>query len=402
MPIYRYKAINSTGKTIRGQVISYNDEAAARRVNSLGLDVVWIIDATNNIFNRFFLWLQRIKTKDLVIFSRQFSLLISSNVGLVDALATVQDQTENLKLKSILAEVTYEVDGGALLSDALHKKGGRVFSPFFINVIHAGETSGKLDEVLTYLADEMEKDYDLTSKFKSAMIYPTIVMVGLVGVGFIMMLFVMPQLTAILKETGAQLPWATLVVIAAVDFLNKYLVLVLLAIVAFFVAFKFFVQSDFGRIKVDYVKLHVPVVGKLFRLVYLIRFCRAFSTLLKGGVSLTKSLEISGDIVRNKIYQKLIDSTIDQVNEGSSVSSVFMTSREIPKMIPQMMAIGEKTGNLDTVLDKISVFYGRELNAKLNNLGVIIEPLIMMILAVGVGIMVAAIILPMYNVATSF
>lgn len=402
MPIYRYRAVNSLGKKISGQVISYSDEAAERRVESLGLEVLWIIDVTNNIFNRFWLWLQRIKSRDLVVFSRQFSLLISSNVGVVEALATVQDQTANLKLKSILAEVTYEVDSGALLSDALHRKGGKVFSPFFISVIHAGETSGKLDEVLNYLADEMEKDYDLTSKFKSAMIYPTIVLIGLVGVGFIMMLFVMPQLTAILEETGAQLPWATRAVIWAVDFLNKYFIGIIIFIISCFVAFKLFVRSDFGRFKVDYFKLHTPVIGKLFRLVYLIRFCRAFSTLLRGGVSITKSLEISGDIIRNRVYQKLIETTIDQVNEGSSVSSVFITSPEIPKMIPQMMAIGEKTGNLDNVLDKISIFYSRELAAKLNNLGVILEPLIMIILAIGVGIMVAAIILPMYNVATSF
>jgi len=252
------------------------------------------------------------------------------------------------------------------------------------------------------LADEMEKDYDLTSKFKSAMIYPTIVLVGLVGVGFIMMLFVMPQLTAILQETGAELPVATKIVIWAVDFLNKYIVGIIIFVVLFFVGFRLFIKSSFGRLKIDYFKLHIPVIGKLFSLVYLIRFCRAFSTLLRGGVSLTRSLEISGDIVRNKIYQNLITRTIEQINEGSSVSSVFITSHEIPKMIPQMMAIGEKTGNLDTVLEKISVFYGRELAAKLGNLGVIIEPLIMIILAVGVGIMAAAIILPMYNVATSF
>jgi len=402
MPIYRYKAVNPAGKNVRGQVISYNDEAAERRLTSLGLEIVWIIDISNDIINHFLLWLQRVKSRDLVVFSRQFSLLISSNVGVVEALVTVQDQTENLKMKTILAEVTYEVDSGTLLSDALHKGGGKVFSAFFINVIHAGETSGKLDEVLNYLADEMEKDYDLTSKFKSAMIYPTIVLVGLVGVGFIMMLFVMPQLTAILQETGAELPVATKIVIWAVDFLNKYIVGIIIFVVLFFVGFRLFIKSSFGRLKIDYFKLHIPVIGKLFSLVYLIRFCRAFSTLLRGGVSLTRSLEISGDIVRNKIYQNLITRTIEQINEGSSVSSVFITSHEIPKMIPQMMAIGEKTGNLDTVLEKISVFYGRELAAKLGNLGVIIEPLIMIILAVGVGIMAAAIILPMYNVATSF
>lgn len=402
MPIYRYKAVNSKGKNIHGEIISYNDEAAERRVASLGLEIVWIVNTTDSIINRFWLWLQRVKTKDLVIFSRQFSLLVSSNVGIIESLAIVQEQTENIKLKAILSEVAFEVDGGALLSEALHRKGGNIFSPFFINVIHAGETSGKLDEVLNYLADEMEKDYDLTSKFKSAMIYPTIVLIGLVGVGLIMMLFVMPQLTAILQETGAELPWATKAVIWVVDFLNKYIVGVIIFVAVAIAAFKFFVKSDFGRLKVDYFKLHFPVIGRLFQLIYLIRFCRAFSTLLKGGVSITKSLEVSGDIVRNKVYQKLISGTIEQVNEGSSISSVFMTSNEIPKMVPQMMAIGEKTGNLDSVLEKISVFYNRELTAKLNNLGVIIEPLIMIILAVGVGIMVAAIILPMYNVATSF
>ncbi|PIT94832.1 hypothetical protein COT98_02040, partial [Candidatus Falkowbacteria bacterium CG10_big_fil_rev_8_21_14_0_10_39_9] len=156
MPIYRYKAVNPQGKNIRGQVISYNEEAAIHRVESLGVELVWLVDATNNIVNRFWLWLQRVKSRDLVVFSRQFSLLISSNVGMVEALATVQEQTENLKMRNILAEVTYEVDGGALLSEALRQKGGKLFSAFFTSVIHAGETSGKLDEVLNYLADEME------------------------------------------------------------------------------------------------------------------------------------------------------------------------------------------------------------------------------------------------------
>ncbi len=402
MPIYRYKAVNAKQHKSYGQVIAFNDNDAKYRINRLGLDPIWIVDATDSLYNRIWLWLNRVRGKDLVVFSRQFSLLISSNVGVVEALVTVQEQTANIKLKNIMSQVAFEVDAGMLLSEAMRKHGGRIFSNFFINVIHAGETSGKLDEVLNYLADEMEKDYDLTSKFKSAMIYPTIVLIGLVGVGFIMMLFVMPQLTAILQETGATLPWATRAVIWAVDFLQKYIVGILIFIVLFFLGLRFFMRSDFGRLKVDYFKLHVPVVGQLFRLVYLVRFCRSFSTLLRGGVNLTRSLEVSSDIVRNRIYQRLIADSIKEVNEGNSVSSVFMASREIPKMIPQMMSIGEKTGNLDTVLDKISVFYSRELSAKLNNLGVILEPLVMVILAIGVGIMVAAIILPMYNIATSF
>ncbi len=402
MPLYRYKALNDRNRPVYGRMVAFNEDGIAHALAHKNLRLDSTIDITDRSDTKLMFWLQGVKAKDLVIFSREFSLMIASDVSVLESLTTVLEQTENLKLKNIISQVAQDVDGGALLSDSFKRRGGKVFSDFYINVIKAGETSGKLDEVLLYLADEMEKDYDLVGKFKGAMIYPLIVSIGLVVVGFIMMYFVMPQLTLIIQETGAVLPWPTLVVIAAVDFLQKYLVYLIIILVAAAVALRFALKTPKGREAFDIFKLKFPIIGKLYRLIYLVRFCRSFSTLLYGGVTVTRSLEVSSNVVRSVVYQKLILKTLESVNEGHPISYVFADSPYMPKMIPQMLSIGEKTGNLDEVLAKISDFYGRELNNKLANLNVILEPLIMVVMGIAVAIMAAAIIMPMYSVATSF
>ena len=330
--------------------------------------------------------------------------MVSANIGVVEALMTIVDQTANHRLKNIISEVIFDLEGGSMLSDSLDKRGHQVFSNFYINVVRAGETSGKLDEVLSYLADEMEKDFDILSKFKGALIYPAFVVCGLIGVGFIMMYYVMPQLTDMIAQSsnGVQLPWATVVVMGAVDFLQKYLFLIIIFFIALIVVFRLYIKTAIGRLQFDIFKLRVPIFGDLYKLVYLVRFCRSFSTLLFGGVTMARSLEVAADVVRNRVYQNLITDTVKGVNEGQSVSYVFANSPYIPSMVPQMMVIGEKTGKLDEVMQKISDFYARELQAKLDTLNVLLEPVIMIVLGVGVAIMVAAIILPMYNVASSF
>jgi len=402
MPLFRYKALNDKNRPAYGSMVSFDKAGLAKFLAHKNLRLVWANDISDRFDTKIMFFIQGVRPKDLVIFSREFSLMIASDVSVSESLATVLEQTENLKLKNIISEVAVDVDGGALLSDSFRRRGGKVFSDFYINVIKAGETSGKLDEVLLYLADEMEKDYDLIGKFKGAMVYPIIVSIGLVSVGFIMMYFVMPQLTTVIEETGAALPLPTQIVIAVVDFLQAYLVYLLVALAAAVVFLRFALKTPVGRERFDIVKLNVPGIGKLYRLIYLVRFCRAFSTLLYGGVTVTKSLEVSSNVVRSVVYQKLILKTLEAVNEGYSISYVFTESKYMPKMIPQMLSIGEKTGNLDKVLAKISDFYSRELNAKLANLNVILEPVIMMVMGVAVAIMAAAIIMPMYSIATSF
>jgi type IV pilus assembly protein PilC len=402
MPIYSYKATNEKNRAVLGKAVGFNQANAENKLRKRNLQPIWLLDVTDRLDTKITFFLNRVSSKDIVIFSREFSLMISSNVSILESLVTISDQTDNLKFKNIISLVAYEVDSGVLLSEALKKHGREAFSDFFINVVKAGETSGKLDEVLLYLADEMEKDYDLLKKFRGAMIYPIIVICGLAVVGFIMMYFVMPQLTSIIEETGAELPFATKMVIAVVDFLQNYLLAIVIFLIVCFVAFRLVLRTEVGREKFDIFKLRFPVIGRLFRLIYLIRFCRSLSTLMYGGVTLTRSLEVSADVVRNKVYQKLIYQTLEAVNEGHSSAYVFFDNGiYIPKMVPQMMSIGEKTGKLDEILSKISDFYGRELNVKLANLNTILEPAIMAVMGVGVAIMMAAVIMPMYSIANS-
>jgi type IV pilus assembly protein PilC len=269
-------------------------------------------------------------------------------------------------------------------------------------VVRSGESSGRLDEVLAYLADEMEKDYDMTSKIKGAMIYPAFVLTGLFAVGVVMMVVVVPKLTDVLQETGAELPASTKIVIAVSDFLVGYWWSLGFFLVGGFFLLRFFGRTEGGRRVFDMAKLKLPVFGKLFQLIYIVRFTRSLNTLIVGGVTIAKSLDVISDIVGNVVYKDLILESKKAVEEGSSLSKVFMASDEIPKMVPQMITVGEKTGKLDLVLKRITEFYSREIMNLLNNLMTLLEPLVMIVMGVGVGLMVAAVLMPMYNLASQF
>lgn len=399
MAVFKYKALNANNEAISGLVEAANETLAVEILRDKNLSIVYLKEQKRigglgqlQIFNK-------VKTKDIVIFSRQFSVMISANVAMVQALKIVVDQTANIKLKGIVSEVADDVDAGARLSEALARY-PKVFSNFYISVIRSGETSGKLDEVLGYLADEMEKDYDMMSKIKGAMIYPIFVFTGLLVVGMVMMIYVVPKLTDIIAESGANLPFATRVLIGTSDFLSKFWWLIILIIIGFIFGLRYYASQPRGKLALDYIKLRLPVFGKLFQRIYLVRFTRSMHTLIVGGVTITKSLKIAADVVSNEIYKELIDETVKQVEEGNSISSVFINSNEVPKMVSQMLSIGEKTGKLDIILKRVTDFYSREVSNIVANLMTLIEPIIMVIMGVAVGIMVAAIILPMYNMAS--
>lgn len=402
MAIFKYKAIDAEKGATEGLIEAASEELAAGTLQERGLSIISIRKHSERQKSGGFLFVfSRVKLKDLVIFSRQFSVMISANVALVQSLRILVDQTENITLKIIISEIADEVDGGLRLSDALAKR-PKAFSDFYINVIRSGETSGKLDEVLNYLADEMEKDYDMMSKIRGAMIYPIFVLCGLGVVGVVMMIFVVPKLTGILTETGATLPIATRILIAVSGLMTNYWWLVLILIVGLGASFKFYVRKPIGKRQFDLLKLKLPVFGKLFQRIYLVRFTRSMNTLIVGGVTITKSLKIASEVVDNEIYKSLIEETSDAVEDGDSISSIFVDSKQIPKMVSQMMSIGEKTGKLDVILGRITEFYAREINNIVANLMTLMEPIIMVIMGVAVGIMVAAIILPMYDLASQF
>ena len=401
MAIFRYKAHNKKGRVKSGIEIGVNETEIINRYRRKELEIFSLEPADNDLETKLKLFMERSNTKDLVIFSRQFSVMISANVPVTESLFILIDQTENFSLKKMIADIAFEVDSGSLLSDAFEKRPD-VFSNFFVNIIRSGETSGKLDEVLNYLADEMEKSYDMSSKIKGAMIYPIFILVGLVAVAIVLLVYVIPNLTSVLTESGTELPFATRVVIGASNFLQSYLILIIIAAIGLGFLVRLYLRTYNGRRNLDYVKLHMPIFGTLFKYIYLMRFTRSLSTLLKGGVTITKSLEVVSEVVSNIIYQEIILATLESINDGNPISTVMDSEPTIPKMVPQMLAVGERTGKIDVVLDKITDFYGREADKMLANLSTLMEPVIMTIMGIGVGIMVAAVIMPMYNMASQF
>ncbi len=401
MPTYSYKAINSHGLSVQGTINAFNDRAAIERLDERGLKSIKLRDKTDSLLLKVMTLIMPVKVKDLVVFSRQFSVMISANLALVQALKICAEQTENATLKAVVFELAYEVDGGSSLSAAMLKR-PKVFTPFFTNVIRSGETSGRLDEVLTYLADEMEKDYDMSSKIKGAMIYPAFVLSMLFGVGILMMVFIVPKLTNIMTETGAKLPVSTRIIISISDFLVDFWWTLAFIIGGVFIGVRSTLRTEKGRRIFDRAKLHLPVFGRLFQLIYIVRFSRSLSTLITGGVAIAKSLDVIADIVGNQIFRDLIIASKNSVEEGGSLAKPFMASEEVPKMVPQMIVVGEKTGKLDLVLKRISDFYSREISAFLANVMTLMEPLIMIFMGVGVGMMVAAVLMPMYNMASQF
>lgn len=400
MAVYKYKALNQDKETLEGLVDAPSLEVAAEVLQEKGYAVISIKEEISGEGGFQFNILNKIKPRELVVFSRQFAVMISANVAMVQSLKILVDQTESIKLKMVISEIADEVDSGSRLSESLEKR-SKIFSSFYVSVIRAGETSGRLEESLNYLADEMEKDYDMMSKIKGAMIYPIFVLFGLTVVGVVMMIFVVPKLTAILTESGAELPFATRVLIGTSNFMTSYWWLLIIIVGGLIFGARFYFNTIRGREVIDYLLLKLPVFGKLFQRIYLVRFTRSMNTLIVGGVAITESLRIAGDIVSNQVYKKLVLQTIKEVEDGNSISSVFIASKEIPKMVSQMMSIGEKTGKLDVVLARVTDFYGREVNNIVANLMTLMEPIIMVVMGVAVGLMVAAIILPMYNLASN-
>lgn len=401
MTLFDYIATDAAGKTASGAVEAATAELALDTLKDRGLSVSSLEErAPESVFAKSLPFFNKVPIGALVIFSRQFAILVGAQVPLVDALRTVAKQTQHERLRDIVLDVADEVEAGTPLSNAMDKH-PKAFSKFFVNMIKSGETTGRLEEVMNYLADQMERDYDLMTKIKGAMIYPVFIIIGLVAVGFVMMVFVVPKLTSVLQESGATLPLPTRLLIGTSGFFQKYWILIIIAGIAAFFGFRFWTAQPAGRSAWDLIKLKIPVFGPLFQRIYIVRFTRSLATLLTGGVDLVKSLGISADIVGNASYERQIRDTAKEVSDGNSVTTVFEREGIMPDMVPQMMAVGESTGRLHEVLNKLTDFYSRELQNLVSNLVSAIEPLIMLVMGLAVGVMVAAIILPMYSLSSS-
>lgn len=400
MPSFLYKIFNKEKQENEGFVEAPSLDMAADILIEKGYIILSLKEKKEKMKFAPLEIFQKIPMKNIVVFSRQLSILISSSIPLVQSLKILLRQTFHKRFKVIVAEIVSDVEGGMKFSSALAKH-PLAFDDFFVNIVKSGETSGKLDEVLLYMADQMEKDYDLISRIRGAMIYPLFIVGGLFVVGLLMMIFVIPKITDLLKESKAALPLSTQMLIWVSSFLrNFWWLLILLAIGAFFLL-RSLLKTKNGKYAWDSIKLRMPVFGSLFQKIAIVRFARSLYTLISGGVTLPKGFKIVSDVVGNAVYKDLILETVKEVESGNPIASVFEKSPSVPIMVSQMLNVGEKTGRLDMILDKIAGFYSREIDNLLRNLVTLIEPIVMVVLGVGVGLMIAAIILPMYNLASA-
>lgn len=401
MAIFDYKAKDYEGNSITGVIEAPSENVAAELLEDRKYIILSMVQRRKDtLFQGSVGFLNRVPMREIVIFSRQLSVMINTAVPIVQALRILVKQTKTVTFKVIISEIADDVDGGSKLSTALSRY-PQVFSEFFVHMIRSGETTGKLDETLNYLADQLEKDYDLNSRIRGAMIYPAFILFALTGVGVAMMIFVIPKLTAVLEESGAELPITTRILIATSEFLqNDWWILVLVIIGAIF-AYRSLASSEAGRRMLDKIKIRLPIVGNLFVKIYLTRFARSVSTLIAGGIPLTRTMEIVADIVGNTVYRDLTLNTIKVIEDGNSIATLYARSSDVPPMLTQMMAVGEQTGKLDIILSKLSDFYAKEVESMIHNLVTLLEPVVMLVLGAAVAVMITAILLPMYQLSTS-
>lgn len=398
---FNYQARTKEGEIQTGTIEAGSYESAVKTLQRHDLAVIFLepISAVP-FYGRSLRIFQRIKTKDIVIFYRQMAILFEANIPLLEAIGSVTEQIKNPHFKEILFEVETDVRGGESFSRALvkHKK---IFSSFYINVIQSGEVTGKLSDVLSYLADHAEKEYILNSKVKGALIYPAFILSAFVIVAVLMLVYVVPNLTSIFIETQTQLPFITKLLIGTSSILRSWFWLIIIIIAGLGFGYSHFLKTVQGKELRDRFILKVPILGGLFRKIYLARFSENLATLLKGGVPILKALGISGQVVGNSVYTHLLEEASDEVKRGGSISSVFEKDKKnIPPTVVQMIKVGEKTAKLDSILEKLYSFYQGEVDRAVNNLAQLIEPALIIVLGAGVAFLVASILMPIYNITS--
>lgn len=396
---FNYQAKTTSGSTQSGVVETSSREAALSLLQSYGLFVISLKEEKESASGLDQIaWFQKVSRKDLVLFFRQLAILFKSNVPVVESLRTIAKQVTKQSFRDKIIAISERVEGGVPLSRSLAIY-PKVFSPFYISVIKSGEMSGKLSDVLGYLADHIEDEYNFYSKITAAMVYPIFVLVVFLAILMVMSIFVVPQLTGILLETGQDLPVMTKIVISFSNFLKDFW-WVVLVIVAGMVAFvNQFIKGKEGKEFVDRLLLRTPFLGDFFKKVNLARIAENLSTLISAGFPIIQALETTGDIVTNTLYKQVIFDTGEGVRKGETISS-YLSKYPIlfSPMFIQMLVIGEKTGQIDLTLLNIVNYYQKEVERSLDGFIKMLEPIMIIVLGVGVAFFMASILLPLYSI----
>ena len=415
MPAFTYKARDSRGELKESSVLADSLENAKSLIKQQGL---WIVDlketkeeakkeeptilkkekkeksSLNDVLQRF----QFISLKDMVIFSRQFASMIEAGVAMLRALNVLTEQTQNPNLKKALEQIKYDIEQGGTLSDTLSKY-PKIFDRLYISMVKAGEAGGVLDKVLNRLAMFMEERSKLNQQVRSAMTYPVVVMVIAVGVFYAMLTLVLPTFSGLFQSLGSELPAYTKFLITISDFLRSWYMLALILLIAGSIfALKNWYETKEGRYTIDLTLLNLPIFGDIIRKVAVARFTRTFGTLTRSGVPIVTALDVVKDSADNAVLARAIDAVQIKVQEGGTINGPMSESKIFPPMVTQMVAIGEETGQLENMLEKVADFYDIEVNTAVEGLTSLMEPLMIVTLGGLVGAIVVGMYLPIFTV----
>lgn len=401
--LFNYQAVDQTGAKKDGAIDAINVDVALNSLQRRGLVVTDIkeADTGRGFLSKNIAIFDRVSMKDVVILSRQLSTLFEAQVSALRIFRLLAAETENAVLAKKLAEISDDLQAGNTISGALAKH-PKLFSEFYVSMVKAGEESGKLNETFLYLADYLDRAYELSSKVKGALIYPAFVVVTFISVMILMFTMVIPKISAILIESGAEIPIYTEIILKISEFLVKYgFVLLAVVIVAGFFVFRF-VRTPAGKFAYDRFKLGIPYISGLFRKLYLARLSDNMSTMLSSGIPMVRSLELTSNVINNQVYRDILSEAAEAVKGGKTMSEALsVDDQAIPGIMTQMMKVGEESGELGRILKTVAKFYSREVTTAIDSLVSLIEPAMIVFLGGGVAVLLASVLVPIYNIASA-
>lgn len=400
---YNYRVRDRQGKVISGKLEADNEAVVSQRLREMGYFIIAVEEERTPITKREIRIFQpKVKGKDITIFTRQFATMINAGLPLVKCLSILSEQTENPLLTEVIADVQHEVEMGRSLSEALSKH-PNIFKDLYTSMVKAGEIGGVLDDVLLRIASTLESEDEIRRRIKSAMTYPTAMFAISILLLFVMLIFVVPIFERMFRDMGATLPFLTRIIVGISHFLASWKGMILLvAVIGGVVMLRRWLKTPAGRRRLDSLKLRLPVFGPLLHKMSLSRFSRTLGTLVASGVPILQALEITSSTVGNVLVAEAVDNVRASVKEGESIARPLGQSPLFPPMVTQMLAIGEETGALDTMLNKVSDFYDSEVSSTVEALTSLLEPILIVFLGVVVGTIVISLYMPIFSLISQF
>lgn len=400
MERFEYKAKNKEGSTVKGIVEAKDEKEAVKILHERNFIIISLFPKKESFLTGIKGTFSRVSITDKVHFTRQLATMINAGLRVTEALEILESQSSP-GMRKIVREILRDVEGGGSLSSSLEKYPS-VFDPIYITSIRAGEASGVLEKVLSRLADNLEKQREFRARIKAAMVYPSIVVGGMIVVAAIMIIFVIPKMTLIYEEFQAQLPLSTRILISVSRFISLFWWLILLGIVGVVIGIKTLLRNPDFRKRYDQVLFKIPIIGSIKQKTLLTEFSRTLSLLVGTGILIIEALNIVRHSLGSPVYEEAIEVASKEIERGLPLAAALAQTEVFPPILPQMIAVGEETGQLDEVLRKVSAYFEQEADAAVKGLTTALEPLIMIILGVGVAFLMVAVIMPIYNLTSQF